>query len=83
MPIKSYIAQPHENRKDELIRSLSALPQCELLPAENKDVVIIVTDTKDQNEEEHIQHQLETIESLKLLTMVSGFNPKKDESHAQ
>lgn len=79
MPIKSYLAHPHQGKKEELIMAVSILEQCEVIPAQNKDVVVIVTETETKEEEEDLQQKLETISSLKLLAMVSGFNtPQKN-----
>ncbi|WP_109436611.1 MULTISPECIES: hypothetical protein [Aquimarina] len=78
MPIKSYLAHPHQGKKDELITALSTLEKCEVLPAENKDILVLVTDTADEYEEDILTKKLETISSLKLLAMVSGFNTPKD-----
>ena len=77
MNIKSYIAQPHEARKDELFRAISSLPNCEVTPAENKDVLVVVTETESRDEEEELMGKLEAIRSMKLLTLVSGFNSGK------
>lgn len=79
MPVKSYLAHPHEGKKHKLIEALSKLEQCEIVPAQNQDLVIIVTDTESNIEEDHLKEQIEAIDSLKLLAMVSGFNtPKKN-----
>ena len=79
MPIKSYLAHPYDGQKEILVKELSALENCEVIPAENKDVLIVVTDTNSKQEEDKIKEQLETIASMKLLAMVSGFNtPIKD-----
>lgn len=79
MPIKSYLAHPHEGKKEELIAALSKIDNCEVLPAENRDLLIVVTDTQDNTEDKEIKETIETIESLKLLAMVSGFDtPKKN-----
>lgn len=78
MPIKSYLAHPHENRKDELITELTSLDNCEVIPAENKDVLVVVTETKDEMEDENLKEKIETIASLKLLALVSGFNTPKN-----
>jgi len=74
MPIKSYLAHPLEGKKTELIKAISDISQCEVIPAENEDVVIIVTETNTKDEEEKLKEQLEAIGSLKLLALVSGFN---------
>lgn len=78
MPIKSYLAHPHEGKKKELIEALSAIGGCEVIPAQNKDLLVLVTDTETKLEEEIIKKQIETIKSLKLLAMVSGFDTPKN-----
>lgn len=78
MPIKSYLAHPHENRKDELVAELSRFENCVIIPAENKDVLVVVTETKDDTEDETLKEKIETIESLKLFALVSGFNSPKN-----
>ncbi|WP_103069426.1 hypothetical protein [Aquimarina sediminis] len=74
MPIKSYLAHPHEGKKNELINALSAIDQCEVMPADNKDLLILITETENKAEEAILKEKIETIDSLKLLAMVSGFN---------
>ncbi|TNJ42946.1 hypothetical protein KFZ70_16050 [Tamlana fucoidanivorans] len=77
MPIKSYLAHPHDGKKEELVQALSSLKNCEVIPAENKDLLIVVTDTNDKLEDENLKEKIETIKSLKLLAMVSGFDTPK------
>ncbi len=79
MPVKSYLAHPHNGRKQELIESLSSLEECEVIPAENQDLLILVTDTEDNFQEKQLKGKLDAIESLKLLTMVSGFTTQKND----
>ncbi|WP_139957322.1 hypothetical protein [Flavicella sediminum] len=78
MPIKSYLAHPHQGKKSELINELTALAHCEVIPAENKDLLILVTDTDSKDQEENLRAQLDAISSIKLLAMVSGFNASKN-----
>lgn len=79
MPIKSYLAHPFEGKKTELIAELSALSFCEVIPADNKELLILVTDTDNNEDEELLKQQLETVGHLKLLTLVSGFNANKND----
>ena len=74
MPIISYLAHPHDGRKEELIKALSSMQECEVIPAENKDVLVLVTETKTKADEDKLKQKLEAIDSLKLLAMVSGYN---------
>ena len=78
MPIKSYLAHPQDGEKDTLIKALPTIDECEVIPAENKDLLVIVTDTETDEDEEKLKTKIEAIESLKLLAMVSGFNTPKN-----
>ncbi len=78
MPIKSYLAHAITGKKEELMLALQELGQCEVVPAENQDVLALVTDTVDEQEDEMLKEKIEGIKSLKLLSLVSGFNaPQK------
>ncbi len=73
MPVKSYLAQAFEGKKEALVQTLSGLPSCEYYPAENEDLVVLVTDTSDEAEEKILQDILNEIPELKHLSLVSGF----------
>ena len=77
MSIKSYLAHPHDGKKTELITDLTKLGGCEVIPAENEDLLIVVTDIDDDTEDKKLKEQIESIASLKLLAMVSGFDTPK------
>lgn len=74
MPVKSYIAHAMKGKKEELMQALLRFEECEVVPAENQEVLALVTDTIDEAEEENLKQKIEAIESLKLLSLVSGFN---------
>ena len=74
MPIKSYLALPITGKKEELMKALRNLHQCEVVPAKNQDVLALVTDTSDEIEEEILKEKIEALDSLKMLSLVSGFN---------
>ena len=74
MPIKSYLALPLNGRKEELMTALSSFDQCEVVPAKNQEVLALVTDTPNEREEEILKEKIEALNSLKLLSLVSGFN---------
>ena len=78
MPIQSYLAHPQTGKKNKLIEDLLEIPHCEVFPAQNKDIVILLTDTETEEEEDVIKQKLESIDSLKLLAMVSGFNTSQN-----
>jgi hypothetical protein len=43
MAIKSYLAQLHKRQKEKLINELSVLKNCKIIPAESKDVIVLIT----------------------------------------
>ncbi len=74
MPIKSYLAHPIEDKMDVLLDKLSKIEACEVVPSKNQNLIIVVTETIDDDEEQLLQNKLEAIEEIKLLSLVSGFN---------
>ena len=72
MPVFSYLAYPIHGAKKELLNELAALDYCEVTPADNDDVMILVTDTPNENEEKELQKKLKNIKSLKSLGMTFG-----------
>ena len=72
MPIMSYLAYPAEDKKRQLASVLNGLPGCEAVAATNEDVMILVTDTKDEREEEELQTKLAGIPHLVGLALVSA-----------
>lgn len=77
MPIKSYLAHPQTGKKEQMMTELSGIQNVEIVPGENKDVVIVITDTITDKDEEQLKEKLDGIESMKLLAMVSGFKTPK------
>ena len=72
MPVFSYLAYPVRGGKDALIRDLEALDHCEVMPAENEEVLILLTNTPDDEQEESLQERLKSLESLESLGMTFG-----------
>ena len=77
MPIFSYLAIPRENARDSLCAELSDLKYCQVIPAENQDVVILVTDTPDETIEKHLQKTLKNLQSLQSLSLTFGYDDKE------
>jgi len=72
MPVFSYLAYPKDGRKKKLINDLAALDYCEVTPAENEDILILVTDTPDEVKEKELQKKLKQLKSLECLGMTFG-----------
>ncbi len=78
MPVKSYLVFPLKGKQSELNQSLSELPWCDVSIAENKELLVLVTDTENETEEEQCLQQLKKIEFLEHMTLVSGFEENKN-----
>ena len=72
MPVFSYLAYPAPGEKESLLHDLGALDYCEAMPAENEEILILVTDTPNEQEEKALQEKLEKLKSLESLAMSFG-----------
>jgi len=72
MPVFSYLAYPVNGAKESLLDELAALDYCEATPAENEDILILVTDTPDETREKELQNKLKELKSLESLGMTFG-----------
>lgn len=72
MPLKSYLAFPRPGQRDSLTASLSQIPHCQALPAANRDVVVLLTDTPDDPTEATVEESLRSLEHLQFLSLVAG-----------
>lgn len=77
MPIFSYIAIPEKGAKEPLCEELSALEHCQVVPAENQEIVVLVTDTPDDEVEKNLQRNLKTVKHLQSLSLAFGYDEKK------
>ena len=72
MPIFSYLAIPRNGAKETLCTELKALDNCEIIPADNQDVIVLVTETPDDTAEEELQDSLKNLQSLQSLSLAFG-----------
>jgi len=74
MPIFSYLAIPKNGAKETLCADLARTPYCEILPADNQDVIVLVTDTPDETSEKQLQRRLKDLQSLQSLSLAFGYD---------
>lgn len=74
MPIKSYLAMPYKGQKNALKKTITAFPECEVMASENKDVLVLLTETSDEGADKKLFHKINSLENLQLLTLVSAFS---------
>jgi nitrate reductase NapAB chaperone NapD len=72
MPVFSYLAYPKQGAKQDLLDDLSALDHCEATPADNQNILILITDTPDEETEKALQKKLKQLKSLESLGMTFG-----------
>ena len=72
MPIFSYLAYPVQGAKEQLFKDLATLDFCEVTPAQNEEILILVTDTPDEETEKKLQEKLQALKSLESLGMTFG-----------
>jgi nitrate reductase NapAB chaperone NapD len=72
MPIFSYLALPKTDAMEQLTADLSAMEHCEIIPSDNQEVVVLVTDTPDDSAEKKLQNMLKKTPSLQSLSMTFG-----------
>jgi nitrate reductase NapAB chaperone NapD len=72
MPILSYLVLPQAGAMEQLCADLSAMECCEIIPADNQEVVVLVTDTPDEDTEKTLQKTLKNLPSLQSLSMTFG-----------
>jgi len=77
MPILSYLALPRDGAMEQLCADLAGMEFCEVIPADNQEVVVLVTDTPDDAAEKNLQARLKKIQSLLSLSMTFGHNAEE------
>lgn len=72
MPICSYLVIPREGDVDRVHGRLADLPECEVVRAENRDVLILVTETEGLEEEEELRSSVEAMDGIQALLLTFG-----------
>lgn len=77
VPIKSYIVWPVPGKTSELEDALMEMAGCEVLPAVNQELLLLVTDTPDEAAEKALCSQLESLTTLHCLSLVAGVSERE------
>ena len=73
MPICSYLVFPQPGTRQKLAETLSQLPGCQVLPADNReDVMVLVTETETPAEEDALQNALKAMADIQCLVLTFG-----------
>ncbi len=74
MPIKSYLLISKKDQIANLQAELAAFQNCEISKAENKEVLILLTDTPDEATDKKLFNQLLQLSALEHINLVSAFS---------
>lgn len=83
MPIMSYLAYPEDGQRMALVRALRSIPSCNVVLSENRDLVVVVTDTPDREAERTLQQQLQSIDALHCMTLIAGYDDPENQDVEQ
>ena len=72
MPICGYLVIAESGASEQVAMRLSALRGCDVARAENRDVLILVTDTPDLEEERALREIVEATEGIQALVLTFG-----------
>jgi len=74
MPIKSYLVHPTEGQMQKALEVISTMEGCEAIPAQNKNLIVLVTDTSSKQADTELLEQLSRLESIQHFSLVAGYN---------
>jgi nitrate reductase NapAB chaperone NapD len=72
MSVCSYLVIPAAGTAKAVARRLAAIPGCEVTPAENRDVLVLVTETEGRDEEKALRATVEGVEGVMALVLTFG-----------
>jgi nitrate reductase NapAB chaperone NapD len=72
MPVCSYLVIPEPGSTLSVLEQLRALPGCEATPAENREVIVLVTDTDDTEAEVTLARQIQAIDGILSTVLTFG-----------
>ncbi len=72
MPIKSYLAFAQANRFSQMVTDLASCGNVTVVPAENREVAIVVTESPNPSDEKALKEKLDQVPDLQCLTLVFG-----------
>lgn len=73
MGVRSFLVHVAPGTRDDVARALRADPACDVYPAENRDVVVVVSDLDDRRAEEAFDERLSAIPGVMHVALVAGF----------
>lgn len=72
MPICSYVVIPERGAAASVAEALRSTPGCEVARAENRDVLLLVTDTPTPADEAGLRASIEAMSGIQALLLTFG-----------
>lgn len=72
--IRSYLVHVAPGTRDEVAGRLRALPGCDVLAAENRDVIILVAEAEAGEAEDTIEDRIAGVVGVVGVSLVAGFS---------
>lgn len=70
MPIASYLAYPKSGRARQAAAALAALPNCAVTPSSDQSLLVVVTDTPDDQADQQLRHTMRALPDVDAVAMV-------------
>ena len=72
MPICSYLLTPRQGKLNVVMEALTHLPEVEVYPAEDRELLVIVTETVSQEQEDNLNERMNAIDGIDCLALSFG-----------
>jgi nitrate reductase NapAB chaperone NapD len=72
MPICSYLVIPEAGAARQVAGELSRIPGCEVVPAENHDLLVLITETSDPKQDQALRSRVEGLRGIEALMLTFG-----------
>ena len=70
MKVRSYLVYPNQIDKSELADLLNSYPCCEAIPSSNENMLILITTTTDEKQENDLQEKFKSMPQLATMALV-------------
>jgi nitrate reductase NapAB chaperone NapD len=73
MTVQSFLIYPQTGRLEAVTQSLCEIPSCEVIRAENRDLLILVTETGDAEAQKKLEARIEELAGVECVALVSAW----------
>jgi nitrate reductase NapAB chaperone NapD len=72
VPVCGYVVIPEDGSGRTLARKLAGFPGCDVARAENRELLLLVTDTPGAEEDRALRRRLEAMDGIRALVLAFG-----------